>query len=250
MLEDSLFESQGAGRTRKPITVTVAAIAHVITIGALIAIPLLQPQALPLVPVNTMSLRVPTLDLTRSIGSFVSQPHSPRIAPPDSAVLTTPQAIPDKIPYIDEAPVPVLAFAPSFDGNGVGRALPSGGFIPGGPFAPAEPVQPVQPPPPPPPAPTKITVIRRSVMEAASLIHQVKPEYPDIARRARVQGVVVMEAVINKDGAIDSLRVVSGNPLLNQAAVDAVKQWRYRPTLLNGEPVDVVTTITVTFTFQ
>jgi protein TonB len=59
-----------------------------------------------------------------------------------------------------------------------------------------------------------------------------------------------MEAVISKDGSIESLHVVSGHPLLNQAALDAVKQWRYRPTLLNGEPVEVITTVTVTFNLR
>jgi protein TonB len=62
--------------------------------------------------------------------------------------------------------------------------------------------------------------------------------------------MVVLEALIGKDGAIDGLRLVSGHPLLSQAALDAVKQWRYRPTILNSEPVEVVTTVTVTFTLQ
>jgi protein TonB len=71
-----------------------------------------------------------------------------------------------------------------------------------------------------------------------------------LAKQARIQGVVLLEAVISKDGAIDNLRVISGHPLLTQAAIDAVKQWRYKPTLLNGEPVEVVTTITVNFAFS
>jgi protein TonB len=74
--------------------------------------------------------------------------------------------------------------------------------------------------------------------------------YPPLAKQARIQGVVLLEAVISKDGAIDNLRVISGHPLLTQAAIDAVKQWRYKPTLLNGEPVEVVTTITVNFAFS
>jgi periplasmic protein TonB len=74
--------------------------------------------------------------------------------------------------------------------------------------------------------------------------------YPQLARQARVQGVVVLEAVIAKDGSVQSLRVVTGHALLNQAAIDAVREWRYRPTMLNGEPVEVVTTITVTFTLR
>jgi protein TonB len=65
-----------------------------------------------------------------------------------------------------------------------------------------------------------------------------------------VQGVIVLEAVITREGNVDSVRVVSGHPLLVQAAVDAVRQWRYRPTLLNGQPVEVITTVTVNFTLQ
>ncbi|HEY2384036.1 MAG TPA: energy transducer TonB [Terriglobia bacterium] len=93
-------------------------------------------------------------------------------------------------------------------------------------------------------------VRKGGVIQAANLIQQIKPSYPLLARQARVQGVVVMEAEISKDGSVQSLRVISGHPLLNQAALDAVRQWKYRPTLLNGEPVEVLTTITVTFTLQ
>jgi protein TonB len=78
----------------------------------------------------------------------------------------------------------------------------------------------------------------------------VNPIYPPLARQARVQGVVVLEAIITREGTIHSLRVVTGHPILAQAAADAVQQWRYRPTLLNSDPVEVITTITVTFTFQ
>jgi protein TonB len=78
----------------------------------------------------------------------------------------------------------------------------------------------------------------------------VNPVYPPIARQTRTQGIVVLEALIDREGSIATLRVVSDHPLLNQAALDAVKQWKYRPTLLNGEPVEVITTVTVTFTLQ
>jgi protein TonB len=81
------------------------------------------------------------------------------------------------------------------------------------------------------------------------LINKVQPTYPPLARQARIQGVVILEAVISKEGSIDDLKVISGHPLLQQAAVDAVRQWKYKPTTLNGEPVEVVTTITVTFSF-
>lgn len=82
------------------------------------------------------------------------------------------------------------------------------------------------------------------------MIRQVKPVYPPLAKQARIQGVVVLEAVISKQGTIDNLRVITGHPLLIQSAIDAVKQWQYKPTLLNGEPVEVVTTITVNFAFS
>jgi protein TonB len=82
------------------------------------------------------------------------------------------------------------------------------------------------------------------------LIHEVRPQYPPLARQARIQGAVVLQAVIGKDGAIQNLHVVSGHPMLTTAAIDAVKQWRYKPYFLNGEPVEVDTQITVNFTLS
>jgi periplasmic protein TonB len=74
-----------------------------------------------------------------------------------------------------------------------------------------------------------------------------KPQYPDIAKQARVQGVVIMECVISPQGAVSSCKVLRGIPLLDQSALDAVKQWTYSPTLLNGVPVPVIMTVTVNF---
>jgi protein TonB len=78
----------------------------------------------------------------------------------------------------------------------------------------------------------------------------VDPIYPYLARTARVEGTVIAEARISKTGAIEDLRIISGHSLFKQSVLDAVKQWRYRPTLLNGEPIDVITTITVNFTLN
>jgi protein TonB len=83
----------------------------------------------------------------------------------------------------------------------------------------------------------------------ANQITKVQPVYPALAKQARIQGIVVLEAEISREGLIENLRVVSGHPLLTQAAIDAVKQWTYKPTMLNGEPVPVVTTVTVNFSF-
>jgi protein TonB len=90
--------------------------------------------------------------------------------------------------------------------------------------------------------------VRRSEgIQAGLLIRRVEPDYPALARQTHLQGTVQLHAVIGRDGSIDSLEVLSGHPLLVKAALDAVRQWRYRPTLLGGEPVAVETYITVHF---
>jgi protein TonB len=80
------------------------------------------------------------------------------------------------------------------------------------------------------------------------LQHKVTPTYPQLAKSARVQGSVVLQAVIGKDGTVQNLRVVSGHPMLSQAAIEAVKQWKYKPYMLNGQPTEIDTTIQVNFT--
>jgi protein TonB len=105
------------------------------------------------------------------------------------------------------------------------------------------------PPPPPPPkaaAPKRIRV--GGQVESAKLIFQPKPDYPPLAKMARIQGTVRLEAIISKDGTIQDLKVLNGHPLLVKAALEAVQRWRYQPTLLNGEPCEVVTEIDVNFT--
>jgi protein TonB len=97
-----------------------------------------------------------------------------------------------------------------------------------------------------PPKPRKIT-ISAAVMQG-SLVRTVAPEYPPIAKDAHVTGTVVLEAVISKAGKIENLRVISGPAMLQRAALDAVKQWVYRPYLLNDQPVEVESTVNVIFT--
>lgn len=84
-------------------------------------------------------------------------------------------------------------------------------------------------------------------VQAANILHRVNPPYPQLAKQARIQGLVRLEGIIARDGSIQQLKVISGHPLLVPAAVEAVKQWRYRPTLLNGEPVEVIAPIDVNF---
>ena len=99
------------------------------------------------------------------------------------------------------------------------------------------------------PAPPKPAekIFRQSEILAGSLIRKVEPKYPPLAIAARIQGPVVLEAVISKAGTIENLRLVSGHPMLAAAAIDAVSQWRYRPYILNGDVIEVETEITVNF---
>jgi protein TonB len=96
-------------------------------------------------------------------------------------------------------------------------------------------------------APTAVQRVRQSQIQPAMILSQPQPPYPPIARSVGIQGDVVLHAIIDREGGIVELQVVSGHPLLVRAALDAVRTWRYRPTLLNGEPVEVETMITVSF---
>ena len=105
-------------------------------------------------------------------------------------------------------------------------------------------------PPPPPPAKKKPPVVVVGSLQASKIIHRVDPVYPDIARRARVSGSVVLVAIIDEEGNVSDLRVLSGHSLLKDAAFQAVQQWKYSPTILNGEPVPVQAMVTVVFCLQ
>jgi protein TonB len=168
----------------------------------------------------------------------------------DAGKLITPKAIPKDIAIIREEELP-----PASAGAGVygGIAGGIGGGAAGGVLGGIiNSVQAAAPPPPPPP-PKAVVPQRIRVggnVQAANLINQVRPVYPPLAKQARISGVVELSAIIGKDGRVQDLKVVRGHPLLVQAALDAVKNWVYRPTLLNGEPVEVSTTIDVNFTLS
>ncbi|MSO56703.1 MAG: energy transducer TonB [Acidobacteria bacterium] len=102
------------------------------------------------------------------------------------------------------------------------------------------------PPPPPPPAPVRVG----GNIQAPKKVNDVNPVYPPIAQSARVQGVVILEATIGPDGQVQDVRVLRSIPLLDAAAIEAVRQWRYTPTLLNNVPVPVIMTVTVNFTLR
>jgi protein TonB len=154
-----------------------------------------------------------------------------------------PRVVPREILNVDEttAPPPVdLAALGVSDGTGDPMAR-SGVFgSTGGPSV-------VLPPPPPTPSAHPPRVSR---MMEGNLIYRVQPQYPPLARQARVQGTVVLRAMISREGKIEHLQVVSGPALLLKSAMDAVLQWRYRPYYLNNEPVEVETQVTVNFTLS
>ena len=102
------------------------------------------------------------------------------------------------------------------------------------------------PPPPPPPAPVRVG----GAIQPPKKVKIRRPTYPPIAQSARVQGVVILEATIGPDGRVQDVRVLRSIPLLDAAAIEAVRQWEYTPTLLNGVPVPVIMTVTVNFTLR
>lgn len=152
---------------------------------------------------------------------------------PNAAPVEAPKAI------IPETPAPVA----------VSQGVPGGvaGGVPGGVMGGVVGGIPAPPPPPPPPAaPVRVG----GNIKTPTKTKNVPPIYPPIAQSARVSGVVIIEATIGTDGRVKDAKVLRSIPLLDQAALDAVKQWQFTPTLLNGVPVPVIMTVTVNFTLQ
>jgi periplasmic protein TonB len=235
MFEDSTFESANRIRTRSRGWGLAAFTFNSAILAALIAIPLIYPEALPKQMINLLLVAPPP------------PPAAPRPVPQQPRAqefhgqhefnginLTVPPRIPIDIWKSDHSESDPTGGPISFG--------PESGIPDGDPFAHGSSKPPVvvreEPRGP--------TVISKGVAEGM-LLQRIVPRYPPIALASRTQGTVVLQAVISKTGTIENLRVISGSPLLQQAAIDAVSQWRYRPYLLNGQPVDVETTINVVF---
>jgi protein TonB len=242
MFEDSTFESTGRIRTRSRAWMIASCAFNGSILLALVLIPLFHPATLP-------SLALP----------FLMQTPPPPTAPPrpiahlERTTLVHPQIenntlyMPPTIPtHIYMAPEPEQT--EGIDTASLGDSLGTGeGSVPGGSrniFSTQErhPVM-VRP------AATGPVRLSGSVVEGL-LIQKTVPEYPLIAKATHTQGTVVLQATISRQGTIENLRVTSGPLMLQQAAVDAVRTWRYRPYLLNGDPVEVETTVNVIFTLQ
>ncbi len=242
MFEDSLMESGGRLKTKRGATTAVSFIIQICLVGVLVLLPLIFTEALP----------------NQQVMSFLTAPPPPPPPPPppaaplkvvkiqtelDNGQLRTPTAIPKKIQMIKEDEAP-----PSTGVAGVVGGVPGG--VPGGSMGgvlggvlSSTPVA----------VPKVATPQRVRVSSGVSqglLVHKVQPLYPALAKTAHIQGTVVIQAVIGKDGTITNLHVVSGPPMLIQSAMEAVKQWRYKPYYLNGEAVEVDTTINVNFSLS
>jgi protein TonB len=243
MFEDSLIESGGKLRTKRGMTTTLSFVFQIALVGILVLIPLLFTEALPKTQLMTF---------------LVAPPPPPPPPPPPAAVmkvvkqvqtdivngqLRTPTKIPEKVQMIkeDEAPPPVMSASGVV--GGVPGGVPGGqmGGVIGGIIS-STPV-----------VPKVATPQRVRVSQGVTqglLLRKIQPAYPPLARQARIQGPVVLQAEIGKDGSIQNLRLISGHPMLAPAAIEAIKQWKYKPYILNGEPVEVETTITFNFTLS
>ena len=240
MFADSLLETSWDQRSRRTwITFTSLGVQSVV-IGLLLLIPLLTTVGLPSSrvlqpPMSFGAPPPPARQIERQNRTTVAQSNLADNVP------ITPQSIPPTVAIVNEVgPPPQVSYNTGPGGEGSTGDGTGGGVWKGlGMGRPA-----VAPLPPPSPA---IHTFRTSTILEVSLIRRVQPLYPPLARSVRVQGAVVLAALIGKEGTIENLRLISGHPMLVPAAIAAVSQWRYRPYILNGEAIEVETQITVNF---
>ena len=204
-------------------------------LAILILIPLIYTEALPKAMLSTLLIAPPPPPPPPPPPAVVKTIVKPVARLITSGKLMQPRAIPKEVAVFKEAELPPDVISNAGQTGGVFGGIPGQGMVSA-----------VAPPPPKPTAPQRVK--QGGNVTAALILNQTRPLYPALARQARIQGNVVLHAIIDKEGKVAQLEVISGHPLLVQSALDAVKQWRYKPTQLNGDPVEVDTTITVTFT--
>jgi protein TonB len=233
----STLDSSWPERSRRGWTALTSFGLQAFVTAVLLILPLLRPMGLPSFhQLSTpISLGQPTESPTvraHSGSSHASTNPIQIIFRPHSELATgRPTPAEDGPPQIAGSGPYVPGLPSSGDPHGI-HGLFDGGTQPILPVAPTAPIP---------------HTLRLSHISEGNLIRKVQPAYPPLARSARVQGTVVLQAAISKQGAIENLSVLSGHPMLVQAALDAVRQWRYRPYILNNEPVEVETQITVNF---
>lgn len=237
MFADSLLESHWANRAQRGWTTVASFALQALCVGVVIMLPLLYTEGLP--KLHLLSMGAP---IGPPPGRRAAEAHHPSTAAPQSnrstSIIVAPPEVPRGIDRSGPVPVPEESGCPTCVPGSTGE-IASTNFIPG-----SIGIAPVIVPPPPVPVARPPRVSR---MMEGNLVHKVQPAYPPLARSARIQGAVVLRAIISKGGTIENLQVLSGHPLLVPAAIDAVRQWQYRPYNLNGEPVEVETQVTVNF---
>ena len=238
LFEDLLESDVVAHKTKQGYTLPVSIAIHVVVLLAVIVIPLLSSEQLP--------------EPTSVVKAFFVEPAAappppPPPPPPAAKAPVTPKTAPTPPPITDNkftAPIDTPDTVKPQEGIdlGVEGGVPGGveGGVPGGVVGGVVGGLPDAPPPP------QAVRVGGQIKEPKKL-KSVNPNYPDIAKQARVQGVVILECTISPQGKVMDVKILRGIPLLNEAAVEAVKQWVYSPTLLNGVPVPVIMTVTVNF---
>jgi protein TonB len=250
LFEHILLETSGEQRNRRRFATLLSVVLQCFLVAVLILVPLWFTDVLP-------KQQLVTFLVAPSPPPPPPNPAAPapaivRVVKPTSDImngqLRTPDRIPNKVQMIREEEAP-----PSLNVTGeVVGGVPGGilggqlGGVIGGIISSTSKLAVV-------PEPKAAIAKRVRVSQGVSqglLIYRVEPKYPPIAQQAHIQGIVILTAVIGKDGIIQRLQLVSGHPMLATAAIDAVKQWRYKPYLLNGQPVEAETTVAVTFRLQ
>ncbi len=240
MFEDSLIDARI--KTKRGRATAISFILQVILVGIVVLIPLLFTEALPTRQLVTELIAPPPPPPPPPPPAAARTPVQREEPVPVTNALTVPLRIPQKVAMVKETPATGAAAPPSTVAGvvgGVPGGVPGGtvGGVVGGVLNSIGTALPS--------APKRVRVT--SGVTEGLLTHKVMPQYPPSAKAARMQGTVVLAAVIGKDGVVKDLRVVSGPPILAQAAMAAVKQWRYKPYYLNGQPTEIDTTINVNF---
>jgi len=243
MFADSLLDSPWSERSRRGWTTLASFALQAAASGVLLLLPLLYTQGLPQLQLMS-ALVAPSPPPAPPVPVAVRNARETTSNLSSDGHVIAPRSVPREILPVDEssAPPPVDIGGSSVPGgtadstarNAVLDSIGKGLNV-------------IVPPPPP---TSSAHPPRVSTMMEGNLIYRVQPQYPPLARQARVQGIVVLRATISREGKIENLQVVSGHPLLVKSAMDAVLQWRYRPYYLNNEPVEVETQVTVNFTLS
>lgn len=247
MFADSLLDF-GVQRKRKAFATTTSFILNCVALGILLIMPLVFTEQLPSAQLLTFLVAPPPPPpppppAAEQVQRIVRQIQTDVLS---TGQLRTPSRIPQKVEMIKEDVAPPPMAATGGVVGGVPGGIPGGqvGGVIGGIISATANVAAV----PKLALPQRIRISQG--VTKGLLIHRVEPTYPPLARAARVQGEVVLTAVISTSGEIENLQLVSGHPMLVPEAIAAVRQWRYKPYLLNGQPVEVETTITVIFSLS